>query len=102
MKKNYPDSVNIFHSWCNVCYNFYDYEKWLNLVETTDTKVGYEVQYKLSFEPYFLASNKILPYYDIRFRGYGYNKVVHALLLAKQKFKFNVFKGKTYAFPKEK
>ena len=36
------------------------------------------------------ASNKILPYHDSRFRGYGYNKVVHALLLSKQKYKFKV------------
>ena len=32
----------------------------------------------------------MLPYHDSRFRGYGYNKVVHALLLSKQKYKFNV------------
>ena len=36
------------------------------------------------------ASNKMLPYHDSRFRGYGYNKVVHALLLSKQKYKFKV------------
>ena len=22
--------VNIFHSWCNVCYNYYDYDKWFS------------------------------------------------------------------------
>ena len=32
----------------------------------------------------------MLPYHDSRFRGYGYNKVVHALLLSKQKYKFKV------------
>ena len=54
--KNYPDSVNIFHSWCDVCYNFYDYEKWLNLESNEELpEVGYEVPYKLSFEPYFLG-----------------------------------------------
>ena len=29
----------------------------------------------------------MLPYHDSSFRGYGYNKVVHALLLSKYKFK---------------
>ena len=54
--QNYPDSVNIFHSWRDVCYNYYDYEKWLNLKSTAETpEVGYEVPYKLSFEPYFLG-----------------------------------------------
>ena len=54
--QNYPDSVNIFHSWCDVCYNYYDYEKWLNLKSTAEApEVGYEVPYKLSFEPYFLG-----------------------------------------------
>ena len=56
LMKNYPDSVNIFHSWCDVCYNYYDYDRWLNLKSSEKTpEVGYEVQYKLSFEPYFLA-----------------------------------------------
>ena len=56
LMKNYPDSVNIFHSWCDVCYNYYDYDRWLNLKYSEETpEVGYEVQYKLSFEPYFLA-----------------------------------------------
>jgi len=87
----YPESVNIFHSWCDVCYNYYDYDRWLKLKFLEDLpEVGYEVQYKLSFEPYFLASNKMLPYHDSRFRGYGYNKVIHALLLSKQKYKFKV------------
>ena len=56
LMKKYPDSVNIFHSWCDVCYNYYDYDRWLNLKSSEKTpEVGYEVQYKLSFEPYFLA-----------------------------------------------
>ena len=56
LMKNYPDSVNIFHSWCDVCYKYYDYDRWLNLKSSEETpEVGYEVQYKLSFEPYFLA-----------------------------------------------
>ena len=54
--KNYPNSVNIFHSWCDVCYNYYDYERWLNLKSFEEApEVGYEVPYKLSFEPYFLG-----------------------------------------------
>ena len=56
LMKKYPDSVNIFHSWCDVCYNYYDYDRWLNLKSSEETpQVGYEVQYKLSFEPYFLG-----------------------------------------------
>ena len=56
LMKNYPDSVNIFHSWCDVCYNYYDYDRWFNLKSSEETpEVSYEVQYKLSFEPYFLG-----------------------------------------------
>ena len=36
------------------------------------------------------ASNKNLPYHDSRFRGYGGNKVIHALLLSHQNYEFNV------------
>ena len=118
LKQKYPDSVRGFHAWCPVCYNFYDYNRWLNLNYSDDsTEVGYTVSYELYFEPYFLgevwnfcyssghltvdpfqfsiwkpnlASNKNLPYHDSRFRGYGGNKVIHALLLSHQKYEFKV------------
>ena len=83
-------TVQIFHQWCDVCYNFYDYPKWFKLADTEEVYPGYAVNYRLSFEPYFLASNLATPFHDPRFRGYGYNKVVHAYQLAKQKFKFMV------------
>ena len=51
----------------------------------------------LLFDPFWfsiwkpnLASNKNLPYHDSRFRGYGGNKVIHALLLSNQKYEFKV------------
>ena len=84
------EKVQIFHQWCTVCYNYYDYPKWFSLEDKETIYSAYEINYKLSFEPYFIASNVQTPYYDPRFRGYGYNKVVHAYQLAKQKFKFKV------------
>ena len=42
------------------------------------------------FETPNLASNKNLPYHDSRFRGYGGNKVIHALLLSNRNYEFKV------------
>ena len=56
LKQKYPDSIRGFHAWCPVCYNFYDYNRWLYLNYSEDSKeVGYTVPYELYFEPYFLG-----------------------------------------------
>ena len=49
-----------------------------------------KVNYKLSFEPYYLGLNKDIVFHDPRFRGYGYNKVVQAYNLSKRNYNFIV------------
>ena len=77
LKENYDSGkVRIFHSWCDICYGFYDYSKFFSLPAENLLYAGYEVKYKLSFEPYYLGNTRAVPLHDQRFRGYGYNKVI--------------------------
>ena len=46
-----------------------NYKKWF----TSD--VPYSIKFKSGYEPYVLVSRKHMPWYDERFRGYGWDKV---------------------------
>ncbi len=50
-----------------------DYPKFFN------SSVPYTVKFKTGYEPYILVSRRAMPWYDERFRGYGWDKVtLHA------------------------
>ena len=40
-----------------------------------DTAEPYAIRFKSGYEPYVLVSRKHMPWYDERFRGYGWDKV---------------------------
>jgi len=94
LDENYQNGkVQMFHAWCTEwCYSFYDFPKWFEKTKKNpkSTEVGYKIKYKLSFEPYYLGRLDAVPFYDIRFRGYGYNKVAQCYEAAVQNFTFNV------------
>ena len=46
-----------------------DYPKFFN------SSAPYAVKFKTGYEPYILVSRKAMPWYDERFRGYGWDKV---------------------------
>lgn len=37
----------------------------------------YKITYAYRFEPWIIADRKAIPWHDVRFRGYGQNKIVH-------------------------
>ena len=47
-----------------------------------ESSVPYPIKFKSGYEPYVLVSRKHMPWYDERFRGYGWDKVIHLPFLA--------------------
>ena len=46
-----------------------NYKKWFTFSEP------YPITYKIGYEPYVLVNRRMVPWYDERFRGYGWDKV---------------------------
>jgi hypothetical protein len=61
-----------------------NYTRWYESVEP------YSVVYEHEFEPYFIGRIADMPPWDERFVGYGYDKVVHVMTLAVQRFELVV------------
>jgi len=61
-----------------------DYTKWFR-----SSKV-YEIEVDLGYEPFILMSRSKVPWFDERFRGYGWDKIIHIHHLAKSGFQFVV------------
>ena len=69
--KNLFDSRKIiqFAEFYPVCHRSTNYKKWFA------SEVPYSIKFKSGYEPYVLVSRKHMPWYDERFRGYGWDKV---------------------------
>ena len=52
-----------------------NYAKWF------ESDVPYPIKFKSGYEPYVLVSRKLMPWYDERFRGYGWDKVCPSVKL---------------------
>ena len=46
-----------------------NYKKWFTSGEP------YPIKFKSGYEPYVLVNRRLMPWYDERFRGYGWDKV---------------------------
>jgi hypothetical protein len=53
-----------------------DYARWAAATQR------YDVTYEPGYEPYLLVARRHVPFYDERFRGYGRDKIAHALHMA--------------------
>ncbi|XP_061173936.1 beta-1,4-glucuronyltransferase 1-like [Saccostrea echinata] len=70
-KNIHPFYANVCH-WCQFAT---DYHRWESLQSSEKLEVAYEVQWKLPYEPFFIAHKSLLPLYEERFKQYGYNRV---------------------------
>ncbi|PNW88729.1 hypothetical protein CHLRE_01g041850v5 [Chlamydomonas reinhardtii] len=61
-----------------------NFTRWLDALEP------YTVPYADNYEPWFIISRTLCPPYDVRFRGYGWNKVQQVALVALTNFTFVV------------
>jgi glycosyltransferase-like protein LARGE len=61
-----------------------DFTKWFEMDDT------YEITYLKGFEPYIIARRDLIPNYDERFSGYGYNKISFIYEIFIMGFKFVV------------
>ncbi|EFJ52225.1 hypothetical protein VOLCADRAFT_103232 [Volvox carteri f. nagariensis] len=58
-----------------VFHNATNYQRWLTSRET------YDIEYNLEYEPWYLSWRWDTPWFDFRYRGYGYNKCIQALAM---------------------
>ncbi|KAK9823334.1 hypothetical protein WJX72_002012 [[Myrmecia] bisecta] len=61
-----------------------NYKKWFA------STAPYGIKFKTGYEPYILVSRKYMPWYDERFRGYGWDKVMQIYQLDSMNFHFIV------------
>ncbi|GFH24400.1 glycosyltransferase-like protein LARGE2 [Haematococcus lacustris] len=65
-------------------HNATDTMRWL----TSDQ--AYPIAYQINYEPWYIASRALMPPYDVRFRGYGWNKVAQVFHTNASGFTFTV------------
>ena len=63
-----PGAVQHNRQWLCCCRST-NYKKWFTSAEP------YAIKFRSGYEPYVLVARKIMPWYDERFRGYGWDKV---------------------------
>eukprot|EP00195_Chlamydomonas_chlamydogama_P013139 CAMPEP_0202906838 /NCGR_PEP_ID=MMETSP1392-20130828/40458_1 /ASSEMBLY_ACC=CAM_ASM_000868 /TAXON_ID=225041 /ORGANISM="Chlamydomonas chlamydogama, Strain SAG 11-48b" /LENGTH=185 /DNA_ID=CAMNT_0049595503 /DNA_START=44 /DNA_END=601 /DNA_ORIENTATION=- len=54
------------------------------------TETQYHVQYTYRYEPWIITDRRAVPWHDVRFRGYGQNKIVHVAHVNASGFNFVV------------
>lgn len=59
---------------CWKCQKWTEYDRWEQLVPSSELGVAYSVQWKDPWEPFFISSHMV-PYYDERFKQYGFNRM---------------------------
>mmetsp|Transcript_521 Transcript_521/g.1388 ORF Transcript_521/g.1388 Transcript_521/m.1388 type:complete len:455 (-) Transcript_521:411-1775(-) len=58
------------------CHNVTDFARWFGMREEGGGTVKeYAVQYQNEFEPWFISKRAATQWYDVRYRGYGKNKI---------------------------
>ncbi|EFJ43106.1 hypothetical protein VOLCADRAFT_96805 [Volvox carteri f. nagariensis] len=48
-----------------------DYLRWFK-----QANEAYDISYARKFEPWFMAGRQVVPWHDVRLRGYGHNKII--------------------------
>ena len=63
-----------YYEMCWRCQKPTDYEAWRNLSHSVALSIGYEVEWKDPWEPFYIGP-KSIPRYDERFKQYGFNRI---------------------------
>jgi len=73
------------------CHNATNFPRWLAAGNSSSLPlVSYSVQYEASFEPWFISSRRDTEWFDVRYRGYGKNKIQQVAHTAMRGAKFYV------------
>ncbi|KAL6753172.1 glycosyl-transferase for dystroglycan-domain-containing protein [Haematococcus lacustris] len=73
------------------CHNATDFPRWLNMGQPGGEALeAYQVDYQTSFEPWFISSRSATAWFDVRYRGYGKNKIQQVAHMASQGVRFRV------------
>lgn len=63
-----------------------EFDRWYN----TTTEPYYHIKWEDGYEPFVVVSRLHVPWFDERFRGYGWDKISHVYQMAYGKFNFTV------------
>lgn len=63
-----------------------DYDQWF----AKEDDKPYRVNYQVLYEPWYIANRRAIPWFDVRFQGYGKNKMVQVASLNYSNFVFLV------------
>lgn len=81
MDRGVVTRFNPTHAYPQACT---DYAWW------REAKEPYRVEYCRRYEPWGIVSRRLMPWFDVRFRGYGRNKIVFTAALNASGFAFEV------------
>ena len=57
---------------------------------TSTLQAPYDITYCRRYEPWGIIDRRLMPWFDVRFRGYGRNKIVFTAALNASGFAFEV------------
>lgn len=60
---------------CPHCHGPTKYEDWRAWDISSEWKPAYEIEYVSSYEPFYIAHTETTPYYDERFKAYGFDRI---------------------------
>ncbi len=63
-----------YYEMCWRCQKPTDFEGWRNLSRSAGLSIGYEVEWKDPWEPFYIGPRSV-PRYDERFKQYGFNRI---------------------------
>ena len=63
-----------YYEMCWKCQNVTNYDRWKLLSRTDNLEIGYEIEWKDPWEPFFIT-HKEMVFYDERFKQYGFNRI---------------------------
>ncbi|XP_013385682.1 beta-1,4-glucuronyltransferase 1 [Lingula anatina] len=74
---------------CPRCHKYTQYHAWKILQKSSKLEMSFQVEWRDPWEPFVIAP-KTIPYYDERFKQYGFNRISQACELHIAGYSFNV------------